>query len=216
MTYRQKVLSTIADPNFALILGVVGLLGLYLEFQHPGLILPGVVGAICLILALLGFSLLPVNLIGILLILLAFGLFIAEVKVQGFGVLGVGGIVAMILGIVFLIDAPYPELRINWGTALAVAIPFALIFVFLLRLALRSQLAKVTTGNAGLVGLTGVARSEITVKGGKVSISGELWRARSRDNIPAGQMVKVVRARGLELLVEAVVTQEDGSALFEE
>jgi len=216
MTYRQQVLSAIANPNFALILGVVGLLGLYLEFQHPGLIVPGVIGAISLLLALLGFSLLPVNFIGILLIILALGLFVAEVKVQGFGVLGFGGIVAMILGIVFLIDAPYPELRINWGTALAVAVPFALIFIFLLRLAVRSQLAKVTTGNAGLVGLKGETRTEINLEGGQVLVSGELWRARSRDTIPAGRTVRVVKARNLELLVEAVVRTEDGSALFED
>jgi membrane-bound serine protease (ClpP class) len=215
MTYRQRILSAIANPNFALILGVVGLLGLYLEFQHPGLVVPGVVGAICLLLALLGFSLLPVNFIGILLIILALGLFIAEVKIQGFGILGFGGIVAMILGILFLIDTPYPELRINWGIALAVAIPFALIFIFLLRLALRSQLAKVTTGAAGMVGLTGVARTEVSRKGGKVLVAGELWRARSRDIIAAGQTVKVVKAKGLEMLVEAVGSVEDGSALFE-
>jgi len=215
MTFRQRILSAIANPNFALILGVVGLLGIYLEFQHPGLIVPGVVGAICLLLALLGFSLLPVNFIGVLLIILALGLFIAEVKVQGFGVLGFGGIVAMILGIIFLIDAPYPELRIDWVTALAVAVPFALIFIFLLRLAVRSQLSRVTTGSDGLVGLTGVTRSEITVEGGKVLVSGELWRARSRDTIPAGKTVRVVKARGLEILVEAVDTAEDGSALFE-
>jgi membrane-bound serine protease (ClpP class) len=215
MTYRQRILSAIANPNFALILGVIGLLGVYLEFQHPGLVVPGVIGAICLILALLGFSLLPVNFIGVLLIILALGLFIAEVKVQGFGILGFGGIVAMVLGIIFLIDAPYPELRINWGTALAVAVPFALIVIFLLRLAVRSQLAKVITGNAGLVGLTGESKTEVNLQGGKVFVGGELWRARSRVAIPAGQTIRVVKAKSLELLVEAVET-ESGSALFDE
>ena len=216
MTYRQRVLAAIADPNFALILGVIGLLGLYLEFQHPGLIVPGVIGAICLLLALLGFSLLPVNFIGVLLIILALGLFIAEVKVQGFGVLGFGGIVAMILGIVFLIDAPYPELRINWGTAIAVTIPFAVILIFLLRLAIKSHLTKVTTGSPGLVGQSGVARSEIGPKSGKVLVAGELWRARSRDTIPEGQTVRILKARNLELLVEAVERSEDESALFQD
>ena len=106
MTFRQKVLSSIANPNVALILGVAGLLGLYLEFSSPGLILPGMLGGISLLLALLGFSLLPVNYIGILLILLALGLFVAEVTVQGFGLLGAGGTVAMLLGILFLVDSP--------------------------------------------------------------------------------------------------------------
>ena len=100
--------------------------------------------------------------------------------------------------------------------ALAVAVPFALIFIFLLRLAVRSQLAKVSTGEAGLVGLTGESRTEIGVTGGKVFIGGELWRARSRATIPAGQTVRVVKAKGLELLVEAVGTVENGSALFKE
>ncbi len=214
MTYRQRILSAIADPNFALVLAVVGLLGLYFEFQHPGMVVPGVVGAICLLLALLGFSLLPVNFIGVLLILLALALFVAEVKVQGFGVLGFGGIVAMILGIIFLIDAPYPELRINWGMALAVAIPFALIFIFLLRLAVRSHLSKVTTGNAGLVGLTGVARTEVNLDGGRILVGGELWRARSREPISAGKSVRILKAKDLELLVEPLSTPEEGSALF--
>jgi membrane-bound serine protease (ClpP class) len=204
MNLRQRILSAIANPNFALILGVIGLLGLYLEFSHPGLVVPGVIGAICLLLALLGFSLLPVNFIGVLLIILAIGLFVAEVKVQGFGILGFGGIVSMVLGIVFLINTPYPGLRISWAIAFAVAIPFALIFIFLLRLVVKSHRAKVTTGNAGLVGLVGEARSDIGEDGGKVFVNGELWRAFCREPIPSGTRVKIVRARNLELLVEPV------------
>ncbi len=204
MSPRQRLLSTIADPNFALILGVIGLLGLYFEFTHPGLILPGVVGGICLLLAALGFSLLPVNLIGVLLILLAVGLLIAEVKVQGFGVLGFGGIVALILGIVFLIDSPYPELRIDLGLAVAVAIPFALIFLFLLRLVIRSHRSRVTTGQEGLVGEIGVARTDIGPDSGWVLVDGERWKATSATPIRAGSRVRVIGARRLELAVEEV------------
>ncbi len=202
MSTRQKLLSEIADPNFALILGVVGLLGLYFEFTHPGMIVPGVVGGICLLLALLGFSLLPVNLIGVLLIILAIGLFVAEVKVQGFGVLGLGGIVAMILGLTFLIESPYPQMRIDLAIAAAVTIPFAAIFIFLLRLVIRSHARKVTTGEAGLVGEIGTAQTEVGPEGGRVFVAGEIWRATSTESIAVGQRVRVVSARNLDIVVE--------------
>lgn len=202
MSFRQRVLSDIADPNFALILGLAGLLGLYFEFTHPGMIVPGVVGGICLLLALLGFSLLPVNLIGVLLIILAIGLFVAEVKVQGFGVLGLGGIVAMILGLIFLIESPYPQLRIDLTIAAAVTIPFALIFIFLLRLVLRTHARKVTTGEAGLVGEIGTAQTEVGPEGGRVFVAGEIWRATSGEPIAVGDRIRVVSARNLDLVVE--------------
>lgn len=202
MSFRQRVLSTIADPNLALILGVIGLLGLYLEFTNPGLILPGVIGGICFLLSLLGFSLLPVNLIGVLLIVLALGLFVAEATVQGFGLLGMGGVIAMILGLLFLVDAPYPELRINWGMALAVTLPFAAIFILLIRLAVKSFWLRVTTGQDGLAGLVGTARSDINHDGGRVFVNGELWQAFSRVRISKGSRVRVVRAEDLLLEVE--------------
>lgn len=202
MSFRQKALSDIADPNFALILGVVGLLGLYFEFTHPGMIVPGVVGGICLLLALLGFSLLPVNLIGVLLIILAIGLFVAEVKVQGFGVLGLGGVVAMILGLLFLIESPYPQLRIDLAIAAAVTIPFAVIFIFLLRLVLRTHARQVTTGEAGLVGEIGTAQTEVGPEGGRVFVAGEIWRATSAEAIEVGDRIRVVSARNLDLVVE--------------
>lgn len=203
-TFRQEILSAIADPNFALILGVIGLLGLYFEFTNPGMVVPGVVGGICLLLALLGFSLLPVSLIGVLLILLAVGLFVAEVKVQGFGILGLGGVIAMVLGIIFLIDSPYPALRIDIMTALAVAIPFGLIFIVLLRLVIRSHRSKVTTGELGLVGEQGIAKTAIGPDGGRIFVLGEIWRATSNEPIEEGSKVRVVRARNLDLVVEPV------------
>ncbi len=204
MTLRQKVLGTIANPNFALVLGVIGLLGLYLEFTHPGLIFPGVGGGICLLLSLLGFSLLPVNMIGILLIFLALGLFIAEVVVQGFGVLGTGGVVAMILGILFLIDTPYPALRINLDLALAIALPFALIFMFLLRLVIKSHRGKVTTGEAGLVGSEGRAQTDINRECGRIFVGGEWWQAVSDVEIPKGSRVRVDHADNLMLVVRPI------------
>lgn len=208
MTLRQRILSTIADPNFALILGVVGLLGLYLEFTHPGLILPGVVGGICLLLSFLGFSLLPVNYIAVLLILLALGLFIAEVKIQGFGVLGIGGVISLVLGILFLIDAPYPALRVRLGLAIAVAVSFALIFMFLTWLVIRSHQRKVVTGKEGLVGLTGTARTDIDQRGGKIFVFGEIWEAVSDGPIARGNPVRVTEAHSLTLRVEPVAASD--------
>jgi len=204
MSFRQRVLSEIANPNVALVLGVIGLMGLYLEFTHPGAVVPGVVGAICLILALLGFSLLPVNFIGVLLIILAIGLFIAEVKVQGFGILGFGGVIAMVLGMVILVDSPYPELRISWVLALSVAIPFALIFIFLLRLVIQIHRRQVTTGEAGLLGQVGITRGAVGRSGGKVFVAGELWRATSASSLDDGTRVRVVKAKNLDIVVEPI------------
>lgn len=204
-SFRQRVLTTIADPNFALLLGVIGLLGLYFEFTAPGMIVPGVAGGICLLLSLLGFSLLPVTLIGTLLILLAIGLFIAEATIQGFGVLGIGGIVSMVLGIIFLIDSPYPALRIDLGLALAITIPFALISIFLAHLAIKSYRSRVQTGEAGLVGLVGTVTSEIAPEeGGRVFVNGESWRAFADKTIPKGERVRIVAAQNLDLRVESV------------
>ncbi len=202
MTFREKVLSTIADPNIALVLGVLGLLGVYVEFTHPGFFLPGILGAIAVLLALLGFSLLPINIVGVLLILLAIGLFIAEVKVQGFGILGIGGVVAMLFGILMLINAPNPSVRIGLGLAAAVAIGFGLIFMFLLHLVIRSHRRQVTTGSAGLIGQQGIARSDIDAQGGMVFVNGEWWKAVSDQPISKGSLIRVVRTLHLQLVVE--------------
>ena len=202
MTLRQKILSSIADPNMALFLGVLGLLGLYLEFTNPGLVAPGIIGGICFILALLGFSLLPINFIGVLLILLAVSLFIAELMVSGFGLFGMGGIVAMTLGLMVLIDAPNPEVRIQWDAALAVAGSCAIIIAFLLRLTIRSIRKKVITGTGSLEGSIGQTRTQVNQEGGKVFVSGEWWQAVCESPIEAGTQVRVVGSRNLVLTVE--------------
>jgi len=203
MTLRQRILSTIADPNMALLLGVVGLMGLYLEFSNPGLMVPGIAGGICFILALLGFSLLPINLIGVLLILLAIGLFIAELTVQGFGLFGFGGIVSMTLGLLLLVDAPNPEVRIHLGPALAVAASLAFIMVFLLRLTIKAYRSNVITGTGSLEGAIGQARSQVDQDGGKVFVSGEWWEAVSEQPVPEGSQVRVLGSNNLILNVEA-------------
>ncbi|HYK89452.1 MAG TPA: nodulation protein NfeD [Acidobacteriota bacterium] len=203
MTMREKFLSTISQPNLALLLGVAGLILLYFEFTHPGFVAPGVIGGICVLLSVLGFSFLPINYVGVLLILLAIGLFVAEVKVQGYGVLGFGGIVAMVIGILILIDTPEPAMRIGLGTALGVALPFATIFVILLVALFKSWRQRVTTGDAGMIGLLGRADNDI-FSSGRVKVRGEYWAAHSASPIPAGRPVKIVAVDNLTLKVEEV------------
>jgi membrane-bound serine protease (ClpP class) len=203
MTARQKFLSTISQPNLALLLGVAGLILLYFEFTHPGFVAPGVIGGICLLMSILGFSFLPINYVGVLLILLAIALFVAEVKVQGFGVLGFGGIVAMVIGALILIDTPDPAVQIGFSTALAVVLPFALIFILLLVALLKSLKQKVTTGDAGMIGLIGLSVNEIH-KSGRVKVRGEYWSAQSSSLIAEGRPVRVVGVENLTLMVEEV------------
>ncbi len=203
MTTRQKFLSTISQPNLALLLGIAGLILLYFEFSHPGAVAPGVVGGISLLLSILGFSFLPINYVGVLLILLSIGLFIAEVKVQSFGVLGLGGVAAMVMGIVILVDTPDPALRIGLGAAIAVALPFAALFIALMIALLRSRKQKVSTGEAGMIGLQGIADCDI-YQNGRVKVRGEYWSASSAHPIPAGSAVRVMAINNLTLTVEKI------------
>jgi membrane-bound serine protease (ClpP class) len=203
MTPREKLLAAISQPNLALLLGIAGLILLYFEFTHHGFIAPGVIGGICVLLSALGFSFLPINYVGVLLIALAIGLFIAEVKVGGFGVLGIGGLAAMVIGMLILIDAPDPAVRIGLSTALAVALPFAAIFLFLLFALVRSLRQKVATGDQAMIGLTGIADNDISSTG-RVKVRGEYWFAHSASPIAAGKTVKVVGIEDLKLKVEEV------------
>jgi membrane-bound serine protease (ClpP class) len=151
----------------------------------------------------LGLSFLPINYVGALLILLAIGLFIAEVKVQGFGILGFGGVAAMVLGMVILIDTPDPAVKIGLSTALALALPFAAIFMLLLVALLKSLKLKVSTGDAGMIGLIGQAETDIGADG-RVKVRGEHWRARSEVPIAAGRPVRITEIENLTLKVEEV------------
>ncbi len=201
MTVRERFLATICQPNLALLLGIAGLILLYFEFTHPGFVAPGVIGGICLLLSILGFSFLPINYVGVLLIVLAIGLFIAEVKVQGFGVLGLGGVAAMVVGLLILIDTPDSAVRIGLPIALSVSLPFAAIFIVLLILLLKSMRQKSTTGESGMIGLVGVADTEI-FHTGRVRVRGEYWSAHADAAIPPGHRVRIKEVDGLSLLVE--------------
>ena len=203
MTRRQKFLSTVSQPNLALLLGVAGLILLYFEFTHPGFVAPGVIGGICFLVSILGFSLLPINYVGVLLLLLGVGLLIAEVKVQGFGILGIGGLAALVIGMLVLVDAPDPAVRIGLAMALGVALPFAAIFVLFLVLALRAIRERVQTGEPAMIGLEGIAASEILGEG-RVLVRGEYWRARSRAAVLPGRRVRIVGIDDLTVQVEEV------------
>jgi membrane-bound serine protease (ClpP class) len=200
-TFRQRLLMWLADPRIAFVLFAIGMLCVYFEFQHPGLVAPGVVGALAIVLALYGFHMLPINVTGALLIAVALALFVLEAKVQGFGVLGLGGVVAAVIGSLILIDVPNPEMRLPLGLVLAVVIPFALILIVMVRLALRARQTRVSTGLAGMIGLKGRAETAIEPEG-RVFVRGELWRARSQTKIAAGENVRVLGVEGLTLEVD--------------
>jgi membrane-bound serine protease (ClpP class) len=202
---RQKFLSRIVQPDIFFILLIVGVLGLYAEFTHPGMVAPGVIGGICLILALYAMHILPVNLTGLLLILLALALFILEAKVTSHGVLGIGGAVAMLLGALMLIKSPLTAGGVSIGAAFGVTLPFALIIIFLMRLVLKSRSWKQTTGKEQLIGSEGETTQAIGAAEsprGMVRVHGELWRAAAGQMISAGTRVRVIRVEGLTLYVE--------------
>jgi membrane-bound serine protease (ClpP class) len=191
MSARQKFLLTISNPNLAYILLMLGLLGLYFEFSNPGAILPGVLGGISLLLAIFSFQILPINYVGLILILLAIGLFILEIKVQSYGILSAGGIIAMVIGSIMLIDAPIPELRPSLKFIIPVAVGLSLIFLFLIFITVRALANRVHTGKEGLIGEIGVAQSDLA-PGGKVFVHGELWNAEADQEISKGEEVQVV------------------------
>ena len=203
LTGRQRVLLPLIDPNLAFILLILGALGIYVEFSHPGLVFPGVVGGILAILGLMALSVLPINWAGAALILLGIACFVLEATIVSGGILAVGGTVAMILGAVMLVDTGIPELSINWMTAVSVTLPFAFITVFLLRLAVKSFRYKVVTGSESMIGEIGEARTAINGKG-RVFVHSELWNAASAKPIPDGSKVRVVAVEGLTLTVESV------------
>ena len=202
MTFRQRFLLTIANPNLAYILLMIGLIGLYFEFSHPGAILPGVLGGISLLLAVFAFQILPINYVGLGLIGLAVILFILEVKVQSFGMLAVGGIAAMIIGSLMLVKSPIPELRPGLRFVLPVALGVSLIVVFLLTLVLKAHSRRSFSGREGMIGETGTARTDLSPSG-KVFVHGEIWEAEAGGPVRAGEKVKVVAfLEGLKIKVD--------------
>jgi len=206
MGLRDKILKVISDPTIAYMLLMLGLAGLYFELSTPGAILPGVLGGIFLILAFYGFQTLPINYAGLLLILLAIILFIAEVKVTSYGMLTVGGIVAMILGSFMLIRSPEPFLRISLSAILFTTAATAAFFGFIVTMALRAQRQKTTTGVEGLIGQVGTVRTPLKPEG-SVLVGGELWSAQCEEGAEPGDKVRVRAVKGLLLKVDRLKTE---------
>ncbi len=207
---RQKVLGFLMDPNIAFLVLSLGMLALWAEFNNPGAILPGVVGAICILIALFALNLLPTRYAALTLIIAAFVLFALEAKFTSYGVLGAGGVVCMALGAVLLVDGPIPEMRVQWLTALTVSIPFGVIAVFLMTIALKAMKAKVVTGEEAMIGEFGIAQ-EVLSPGGRIFVRGELWNAESDGPLEKGARVEVESVDGLTLHVRhaPVETQEE-------
>ena len=205
LSARQRFLARIVEPDVFFVLLILGALGLYTEFTHPGVIAPGVIGGICLILALYAMHFLPVNLAGLFLIALSLAFFILEAKAPSHGVLALGGIVSMFLGAVFLIRSPLTAGGVSLTVALAATLPFGVLAVVLMRLVLRSREWKTATGREELIGSSGTVTVELKEgTEGMVRVHGELWRARSSQPVPEGRAVRVTKVEGLKLYVEPV------------
>ena len=203
MNLREKILKIITDPTIAYLFLILGLAGLYFEFSTPGAILPGVLGGIALILALYAFQQLPINYAGVLLILLAIVMFIAEIKVVSHGVLTVGGIASMVLGSLMLIDAPAPYMRISLWAVLGTTAGTAVFFLFVVGAGVKALRRRTTTGMEGLIGEIGVVRTRLAPRG-QVFLCGELWNAESEGEVEVGESVRVTEMNGLTLRVVQV------------
>jgi len=206
---RQKLISAIADPNIALVLLFIGAMLIYVEFSSPGMVAPGVFGAICVLLGLSAISVLPINWLGAAMLLLGFVLFALEAKYPTHGVLGVGGAVSLLIGAVTLVNSPIPEMRVHWLTAIALVLPFSLITLLLVTLAVRARRGKVQTGSEGMIGEVGAAITTLA-PGGMVFVHGEYWVAVALQPVAAGARVKVTAIDKLKLTVEPVPDRTGG------
>lgn len=203
MGLRHRILNALSNPNVAYILMILGIYGLFFELASPGAILPGVVGAICLILAFYAFQTLPVNYAGLALIILGVILFIAEIKIVSYGLLSVAGVIAMVLGSIMLMNTDVPFLKISWLVILPAVLLTAIFFVFAVGMAVKAHKRKPVSGIEGLEGETGEAYTDIDSEG-KVFIHGEIWNAKSEEAIMKGEKVKIVSADGMWLVVKKI------------
>jgi membrane-bound serine protease (ClpP class) len=208
LSARQKFLARIVEPDMFFLLLILGTLGLYAEFTHPGAVVPGVVGGICAVLALYAMHLLPVNVAGVLLIVIAVTLFVLEAKYTSHGILLAGGVIAMIFGAIFLIRSPLTSGGVSLGMAVVVTLPFAALSVFLMKLVLRSRKWKQAAGAEEMLGEQGIATNGLQSGiEGMIRIHGETWRAITDEDVAAGEAVRVRKIEGLKLYVEPAKTR---------
>ncbi|MDE3018429.1 MAG: nodulation protein NfeD [Nitrospirota bacterium] len=204
MSWRQEMLKALSDPNIAYVLMTVGTIGILAELYNPGAILPGIVGAISLILAFYSFQSLPVNYAGVLLMLLGIVLFILEVSVTSYGLLALGGVTSMILGSLMLVKTDAPFLQISWAVILPVVILAAGLTLLMVGMGVRAMGRQPTTGREGMVGLVGVAKTSVAPQG-KILVHGELWEAISEQPLQPGDQAEVVKLDGLTLHVKPTI-----------
>jgi len=203
-TFKDKFLQFLANPNLAYILLMIGIWGLILEFFNPGIFLPGIAGAICLILSFFSLQFLPFSLVGLLLIILAVILFILETQITSYGALTIGGIIALTLGSLMLIEPSAIYMRVDWQYILAGVGVTSTLFIFIIFFAIKAQFKKPVTGEEGMIGAVGVARTDLAPRG-KVFVRGELWNAINfipDEVIKKGEEVEVVRREGMKLWVK--------------
>ena len=204
MPFKYKFLSYLADPNVAYMLMMLGMIGILFEVYSPGAIFPGVAGGISIILALYAFQTIPISFAGVALILLGIIFFILELKIISHGALGIAGVISVVIGSIMLIDDPSGVLTISWKSIVTVAAALGIFFFGVIAYAVKAQMAKVKTGMEGLIGETGIAKTDIIGKG-KVSVHGELWDAKSDGPIKSGEEVIII---GIEKLVIEVKKKE--------
>lgn len=200
--WRSQILAVIADPSIAYLLMIAGLLGLFFEFSNPGYVLPGVVGAISLLLAMFAFQMLPISYAGLSLIILGLAFMIAEVFMPSFGVMGIGGIIAFTIGSVMLIDTNIPGYGVPWSVIVPVVFASALLIFFVGSMALKARQRPVVSGSEELIGSIGVVMEDFDGKDGWAHIHGETWRIRSMQPLSKGQKVRVAHMDGLIFDVE--------------
>jgi membrane-bound serine protease (ClpP class) len=199
--FRDKFLNIITEPNVAYVLMMLGMLGLFFELSNPGVILPGVIGGISLILAFFAFQSLPINYAGLLLILFGVVLLIAEIKIVSHGILAIGGIVSMSLGSLMLYDAPEVGFRVSWWVIAPTVASTAGLFLFVVAAGVRALGRPPTMGAEGLVGRIATARERLAPEG-HVTVSGEIWRAVvDGEPVEPGEQVRIVAVEGLTLKV---------------
>jgi len=204
MTWRQEIFNTLSDPNVAYMLLMLGILGIFFEISQPGVILPGAIGSLALLLAFLGFQTLPVNYIGVLLILLAIILFILEIKVVSYGMLTVGGLIALTFGSLILVDSPEPYLQISRSVIAATVLVCASVISLVLFFVVRVQKTRFVSGLEGMIGERGQAVTALDPRG-RVYVHGEYWDAHAEETIASGSEIEIVRSEAnLKLLVRAV------------
>jgi membrane-bound serine protease (ClpP class) len=199
--WRSRLLAVITDPNVAYILMILGMYGLILEFYNPGMFVPGITGAISLLLALYAFHVLPVNFAGLALLLLGIALMLAEAFVPSFGALGIGGAAAFVIGSVMLLETDVPGYGISWLLIGSIALVSSGIFLVVMMLLVRARRRAVVTGPEEMVGSEGQV-VDWSGDTGRIHVHGENWRARASKPLQPGQWVRVAKIDGLTLVVK--------------